>query len=102
MAYSLRKPDHKNKKNKKHHKGHKKSHKHKGHMSFLETHDEEEDGNAIFYDDLALEDKFDPSALKKNRPLMDYNNGNKYGSDELVEKIKDDLRGEDVEYNFDS
>ena len=58
------------------------------------------DLNSAFDDELATEDKFD-SNIKVKKPLTDYNNEVQINSDELTEKVKDDLRGEDVNYRYD-
>ncbi len=68
-------------------------------FSFSKSMDDEMD-NSAFDDDLAEEDKMDES-LKENRPYRDYNSEVEVDSEELLNKVKDDLRGEDISYKFD-
>ncbi len=57
--------------------------------------------NSTFDDELALEDKYDDS-LKSYKPYRDYNSEIETDAEELVNKVREDLRGEDVSYRFDA
>jgi hypothetical protein len=57
------------------------------------------DVNDMFGDDLSSEDRYDPN-LNHRKPYKDYNNVIKEDETVLLEKIKDDLTGEDVNYNY--
>lgn len=59
-----------------------------------------EDVNDLFNDDLADEDKFD-SNLKPKTYARDYNNVMGYDEHDLEAKVKDDLTGESINYQFD-
>lgn len=56
--------------------------------------------NSNFEDDLAEEDKLDES-LKTRKAYRDYNSEIEVDTEELVNKIRDDLTGEEVSYKFD-
>jgi hypothetical protein len=72
----------------------------KSHMSFLATKEDDDDENSVFEDQLADEDAYDPT-LKQERQYKDYNQVLETNVDEVMNTVKDDLYGEDVNYNYD-
>lgn len=83
-------------------KGKKKArkHGHKRNYSFLEFRSKEDDDmNHYFDDDLSNEDSYD-STIRVRKPYIDYNTELEYDANDLTEKIREDLRGEDVNYNY--
>ena len=67
--------------------------------SFLQTNDND-NVNAAFDDDFAGEDKFD-DGVKRKRPYKDYNQEVRTSSKDLMKRVMDDLKGEEVNYKFD-
>jgi hypothetical protein len=56
--------------------------------------------NSAFEDELAEEDKYDES-IKSQKPYRDYNSELEVDTEDLVNKVRDDLRGEEISYKFD-
>lgn len=96
MTLTLKKSNIRNNKPK-NRKKHKKVKQNKKATSFLQF---SQDTNSAFDDDLATEDSYDSSTgLKK--PYRDYNMAFEKSSDELMKNVKEDLTGEEINYDFD-
>jgi hypothetical protein len=90
-----------NKKKRSLHSNYKMNKKNEKTFSFLETHREDKnDYNAMFNDEYAVDDSYD-NTNEQQKPMQDYNSDVESKVDELLNKVKDDLTGEDVNYRFD-